>query len=153
MVISDVHALGLKAAQGLIVATPFYWDHDARTRAFSKRFEERTKRMPGVVQAATYSAVRHYLEAIAATGSDNGKVVAAKMREMPVQDAYAPNGKIRPDGRMVTDMYLVEVKTPAESKGPWDYFKVLAKIPEGDTAAPLSASRCPLVKEAASQAK
>lgn len=153
VVISDVHALGLKAAQGLIVATPFYWDHNAQTRAFSQRFQERTKRMPGVVQAATYSAVSHYLQAVAAAGTDDGKTVAARMRATPVHDAYAPNGKIRPDGRMVTDMYLVEVKTPAESKGEWDYFKVLGKIPEGDTAAPLSASRCPLVKEAASQAK
>ncbi|MEW6123287.1 MAG: ABC transporter substrate-binding protein [Pseudomonadota bacterium] len=153
VVISDVHALGLKAAQGLIVTTPFYWDHNAETRAFSKRFNERTKRMPGVVQAATYSAVLHYLQAIAAAGTDNGPKVADKMREMPVHDAYAPNGRIRPDGRMVTDMYLVEVKTPAESKGEWDYFKVLGKIPDADTAAPLSASKCPLVKEAKATAK
>ncbi len=143
VVISDIHALGLKAAQGLIVTTPFYWDNDAQTRAFSKRFYERTKRMPGVVQAATYSAVLHYLQAIEAAGTDDGPKVAAKMREMPVRDAFAPNGRIRPDGRMVTDMYLVEVKAPAESKGEWDYFKVLATIPEANTAAPLSASRCP----------
>ncbi|WP_127091960.1 ABC transporter substrate-binding protein [Aquabacter cavernae] len=153
VVISDVHALGLKAAQGLIVTTPFYWDHNAETRAFSQRFYERTKRMPGVVQAATYSAVLHYLQAIAAAGTDNGTTVAEKMRATPVHDAYAPNGRIRPDGRMVTDMYLVEVKTPAESKGAWDYFKVLDKIPDGDTAAPLSASKCPLVKEAKATAK
>lgn len=153
VVISDVHALGLKAAQGLIVTTPFYWDHDPQTRAFSQRFYERTKRMPGVVQAATYSSVLHYLEAIAAAGTDDGPKVAAKMRELPVHDAYAPNGRIRPDGRMVTDMYLVEVKTPAESKGEWDYFKVLGTIPEADTAAPLSASRCPAVTGTANAAK
>ncbi|MFG1374929.1 ABC transporter substrate-binding protein [Xanthobacter oligotrophicus] len=143
VVISDVHALGLKTAQGLVVTTPFYWDTNAETRAFSKRFFDRNGRMPGAVQAATYSAVLHYLKAIDAAGTDDGPTVAAKMREMPVKDAFASNGRIREDGRMVTDMYLVEVKKPGESTRDWDYFKVLSTIPRETTAAPIEQTRCP----------
>lgn len=145
VVISDVHALGLKSAQGLVVTTPFYWDANDETRAFAKRFYERNGRMPGQVQAATYSSVLHYLKAIEAAGTDDGKQVAAKMREMPVKDAYAPNGRIREDGRMVMDMYLVEVKKPEESTREWDYFKILGTIPRETTAAPIEQSRCPSV--------
>lgn len=147
IVISDVHALGLKTAQGLVGTTSFYHDRDEESRAFSKRFFERNKRMPGMIQAATYSSVLHYLKAVDATGSDDGATVAAKMRETPVHDSFAANGKIRPDGRMITDMYLFEVKKPEESKAPWDYFNILATIPAEQTAAPLEKSTCALVKK------
>lgn len=147
IVISDVKALGLATARGLVGTTPFYHDRDEASRAFSKRFFERNKRMPGMIQAGTYSAVSHYLKAVDAAGSDDGAVVAAKMRETPVQDMFAANGKIRADGRMITDMFLFQVKKPEESKGEWDYLKILATIPAEQTATPLDKSTCPLVKK------
>jgi branched-chain amino acid transport system substrate-binding protein len=146
VVISDIHALGLKVANGLLFTTAFYWDRDDASRAWSKRFFDRTGRMPGMVQAGTYSAVLHYLKAMQAAGTADGKAVAAKMREMPVDDFFA-KGNIRADGRLMHDMYLVEVKTPAESKRPWDYYKVLRTIPAEDAAQPLSMSKCSLVKK------
>jgi branched-chain amino acid transport system substrate-binding protein len=145
VVISDVHALGLKVANGLLFTTAFYWDRDEPSRAWSKRFFDRTGRMPGMVQAGTYSAVLHYLKAMQAAGNADGKAVADKMRELPVDDFFA-KGKVRGDGRLMHDMYLVEVKSPAESKGAWDYYKVLRTIPAEDAAQPLSMSKCPLVK-------
>lgn len=146
-VISDIKALGLPLAQGLVGTTNFYHDRDDASRAFSKRFFERNKRMPGMIQAATYSSVMHYLKAIDATGSDDGITVANKMRETPVQDFLAANGKIRPDGRMITDMFLFQVKSPQESKGDWDFLKILATIPAEETATPLAKSTCALVKK------
>lgn len=145
VVISDVHALGLEAAQGLLYTTAFYWDRDPASRDWSQRFYDRTGRMPGMVQASTYSSVLHYLKAMQAAGSTEGTAVADKMRELPVDDFFA-KGTVRADGRMAHDMYLVEVKTPAESKGPWDYLKVLQTIPADDATQPLSQSACPLVK-------
>jgi branched-chain amino acid transport system substrate-binding protein len=145
VVITDVHALGLKTANGLVFTTAFYWDLDDATRAWSKRFFDRNQRMPGMVQAGTYSAVLHYLKAIKAAGAADGHAVAAKMRELPVDDFFA-KGQVREDGRMMHAMYLVEVKTPNESKGPWDYYKVLHQIPAEDVAQPLAESKCPLVK-------
>jgi branched-chain amino acid transport system substrate-binding protein len=146
VVLSDIHALSLATANGLVFTTAFYWDRDEASRAWSKRFFERTGRMPGMVQAGTYSAVRHYLQAMAAAGTMDGKVVADKMRELPVDDFFA-KGRVREDGRMMHDMYLVEVKTPAESKAAWDYYKVLRSIPAEEVAQPLSESKCPLVKK------
>jgi branched-chain amino acid transport system substrate-binding protein len=146
VVISDVHALGLATANGLVFTTAFYWDLNDATRAWSKRFFERTGRMPGMVQAGTYSSVLHYLKAMAAAGTVEGKTVAVKMRELPVDDFFA-KGRIREDGRMVHDMYLVEVKAPSESKAPWDYYKVLRRIPAEEAAQPLSESKCSLVKQ------
>lgn len=146
VVLSDVHALGLATAKGLTFTTAFYWDMNDATRAWSKRFFDRTGRMPGMVQAGTYSAVRHYLKAVEAAGSVDGKTVAAKIRELPVDDFFA-KGTVRADGRMMHDMYLVEVKSPAESKGPWDYYKVLRRIPAAEAAQPLSESKCALVKK------
>src|SRR5215216_4507264 len=137
VVISDIHALGLPTAGGLVFTTAFYWDMNDTTRAWSKRFFEQTGRMPGMVQAGTYSAVLHYLKAIAATGSIEGKAVAAKMRELPIDDFFG-KGQIREDGRMMHDMYLVEVKTPSESKATWDYYKILRRIPAEEAAQPLS---------------
>ena len=145
VVISDIHALGLEQAQGLRFTTAFYWDMDDDTRAWARRFEERTGRMPGMVQAGVYSAVGHYLKAVEAAGTDAADAVMTKMRELPVDDVFAKGGFLREDGRMVHDMYLVEVKSPGDSKGPWDYLKILRTIPGDQAFLPLSESKCNLV--------
>jgi branched-chain amino acid transport system substrate-binding protein len=145
--ITDVNSVGLKAAQGLTFVTAFYWDRDDESRAWSKRFFELHNRMPTMAQAAIYSAIRHYLTAIEAAGTDEAKAVMAKMREIPVNDFYAKNGRVREDGRMVHDMYFVQVKTPAESTGPWDYYKILSTIPGDQAFRPLDEGGCPLVKQ------
>jgi branched-chain amino acid transport system substrate-binding protein len=119
--IADVHSMELKAAHGLKFVTAFYWDRNEETRAWSKRFFARQGRMPTMAQASAYSAVRHYIVAIAAAGTDEAKAVMAKMREIPVNDFYAKNGRLREDGRLVHDMYFAQVKKPSESTGPWDY--------------------------------
>jgi branched-chain amino acid transport system substrate-binding protein len=144
--ITDVHSLGLAVTQGLQFATAFYWDRDDESRAWSKRFFAVHQRMPTAAQAAVYSATRHYLRAIEAAGTDEAKAVMAKMREMPINDFFAKNGKLREDGRMVHDMYLVEVKTPAESSGPWDYYKIKATIPGDQAFRPAGEDGCPLIK-------
>jgi len=146
VVISDVHALGLKTAQGLVATTAFYWDRDDASRAFAKRYEARTGKKPGMVQAGVYSSVSHYLKAMKAAGTDEGKVVAAKMRELPVNDMFTTNGRVRVDGRLLHDMFLIQVKSPEQSKGPWDYYTILRTIPAEEAAQPLSESKCPLVK-------
>ena len=145
--ITDVHSVGLEAAQGLTFVTAFYWDRDEDSRAWSRRFFERHKRMPTMAQAALYSATRHYLRAIEAAGTDGAQAVMAKMRELPVNDFYARNGRVREDGRLVHDMYFVQVKKPAESTGPWDYYKILATIPGDQAFRPLDEGGCPLVKQ------
>ncbi len=147
MEITDVHALGAKATQGLIVTDAFYWDRDDETRAFSKRFNEKVGHMPTMIQAGLYSATMHYLKAIEATGSDDSQKVMAQMRATPVNDFFAKNGKIRIDGRMVHDMYLFEVKKPEESKGEWDLYKLLATVPGDEAFRPLDKGNCPLVKK------
>jgi branched-chain amino acid transport system substrate-binding protein len=146
MFISDVHSLGLKLAQGLIITEAYYWDLNDKTRAFGKRFFERMKRMPTMNQAATYSATLHYLKAVQAAGTKETKSVMAKMRATPVRDAFTDNGVLREDGRMVHSMFLFEVKKPEESKGPWDYYKVLAEVPGDQAFRPLNEGGCPLVK-------
>ncbi len=143
--ISDVHSMELKAAQGLKFVTAFYWDRNEETRAWSKRFFEKQGRMPTMAQAAVYSAIRHYLGAIAAAGTDEAKAVMAKMRERPVNDFYVKSGRLREDGRLVHDMFFAQVRTPAESKGAWDYYKILATIPGDQAFRPLSEGGCPLV--------
>ncbi|MGS0742671.1 ABC transporter substrate-binding protein [Glaciimonas sp. GG7] len=146
--LSDVHALGLKDAQGLVYTDGFYWDFDNDTRSFAKRFEALDKgNKPTMVHAGVYSSVYHYLKAAAATKSHDAKIVAQKMREIPIQDAVMRNASIRPDGRVIHDMYLYQVKTPAESKAPWDYLKLLSTIPAEQAFKPMDAS-CPLVKPA-----
>jgi branched-chain amino acid transport system substrate-binding protein len=145
--ITDIHSLGLNAAQGMVLTTGFYWDTDEGTRAWSRRYSERMGKMPNMSQAGVYSATRHYLKAVAAAGTDDTAAVMRAMRETPIDDFYAKNGRIREDGRMVHDMYLVEVKKPSESKAPWDYYKVLATIPGDQAFQPLAASRCSLVKK------
>ena len=145
--ITDVHALGLQTAQGLVLTEAFYWDKDDGTRAFAKRFAERHDgKMPSMVHAGVYASVLHYLKAIDAVKSKDPKVVMAKMKEMPSEDPLFGKGKIRPDGRHVHDMYLFEVKKPEESKGPWDYYKALATIPADKAFRPLDQGGCPLVK-------
>ncbi len=146
MFISDVHSLGLKLAQGLIITEAYYWDLNDKTRAFGKRFLERVKRMPTMNQAATYSATLHYLKAVQAAGTKDTKTVMAKMRALPVRDAFTDNGVLREDGRMVHSMYLFQVKKPEESKGPWDYYKLLAEVPADQAFRPLKDGGCPLVK-------
>ena len=143
--LSDVHSMGLQAAQGLKFVTAFYWDRNEETRAWSKRFFDRHGRMPTMPQAAVYSAIRHYLGAIAAAGTDEAKAVMAKMRERPVNDFYVKNGRVREDGRLVHDMYFAQVKAPSESKGDWDYYKILAAIPGDQAFRPLAEGGCPLV--------
>ena len=144
--ITDIHSLGLAVTQGLQFATAFYWDRDDESRAWSKRFFAIHQRMPTSAHAAVYSATRHYLRAIDAAGTDEAKAVMAKMREMPINDFFAKNGKLREDGRMVHDMYLVEVKTPAESSAPWDYYKIIATIPGDQAFRPAGEDGCPLIK-------
>jgi branched-chain amino acid transport system substrate-binding protein len=144
--ITDTHALGIKATQGLIVTDAFYWDMNDETRAFSKRFNEKVGHMPTMIQAGLYSATMHYLKAIDAIGTDEAPKVMAQMRATPVNDFFARNGKIRIDGRMVHDMYLFEVKKPEESKGEWDLYKLLATVPGDEAFRPLDKGGCPLVK-------
>ncbi len=147
IVLSDVHALGLAASKGLLTTTAFYHDRDEASRAWSKRYFARTQKMPGMIQAGVYSSVLHYLKAVEAAGTTDGVKVAAKMRETPVDDFFAPKAKIRADGRLANDMYLVEVKAPGESKAAWDYFKVLRTIPASEVTIPLAESKCDLVKK------
>lgn len=144
--ITDVNSLGLQAAQGLTFVTGFYWDRDEESRAFAKRFLQRHKAMPTMVHASVYSAVTHYLRAIKAAGSDEALTVMAKMRELPVDDFYARGARLRIDGRLVHDMYLAQVKKPSESKGPWDYYKILATIPGEEAFQSLAEGGCPLAK-------
>jgi branched-chain amino acid transport system substrate-binding protein len=145
MEITDVHSLGVKATQGLIVTDAFYWDRDDESRAFSKRFYEKVGHMPSMIQAGLYSATMHYLKAIEAIGTDEAPKVMEQMRKMPVNDFFAKNGKIRIDGRMVHDMYLFEVKKPEESKGEWDLYKLIATVPGDEAFRPLDKGGCPLV--------
>jgi len=145
VLITDIDGLGLKTAQGLVLTTSFYWDMDDKTREWSKRFFAKMGRMPTMWQAGVYSSVMHYLKAIKAAGTDDPLKVAAKMREMPVEDFFSRNGKLREDGLMVHDLVLVQVKKPEESKYPWDYYQILAHIP-GDQAFGPPNPACPLVK-------
>jgi branched-chain amino acid transport system substrate-binding protein len=143
--IADIHSLGLDKAQGLLLTAAFYWDLDEQTRAWSKRFATRYPKVPTMIHAGTYGAVSHYLKAIAAAGTDEAKAVVAKMKEMPVDDFMTKRGVIRQDGRLVRDMYLFQVKSPAESKGQFDYYKLVATIPGDQAFRPLAEGGCPLV--------
>jgi branched-chain amino acid transport system substrate-binding protein len=145
--ITDIDSMGLSAAQGLVLTNAFYWDRDEETRAFSKRFFAKMKRMPHMGDAGDYSSTMHYLNAIKAAGTDDAKTVMAKMREMPVNDFFAKNGRVREDGRFVHDMYVYEVKKPSDSKYAWDYYKLRSVIPGDEAFRPLSDSKCPLVKK------
>jgi branched-chain amino acid transport system substrate-binding protein len=147
MFITDVHSLSLKTAQGMYLTEGFYWDLNDETRAWSKRFFERHKKMPTMVHAGVYSSTMHYLKAIQAAGTDDTKAVMAKMKSTPINDFFAKNGHIREDGRHVHDFYLLQVKKPEESKYAWDYYNVRQTIPAVDAVLPLAKSDCPLVKK------
>jgi branched-chain amino acid transport system substrate-binding protein len=145
MTLAEVHGLGLQAAQGLVLTEGFYWDRDDKSRAFGERFLARTGRMPSMIHAGTYSATLQYLKAVKAAGTKDSDAVAGKLKQLPVDDAFA-QGKVLENGRMVHDLYLFEVKKPSESKKPWDYYKELAVVP-GDKAFPSAKdSGCPLTK-------
>ncbi|WFE72142.1 ABC transporter substrate-binding protein [Halomonas sp. M1] len=144
--LNDVHALGLEATQGLLLTTGWYWDMDEESREWSERYYEEMGRMPTMVQAGIYSSTMHYLKAVEAAGTDDPEVVRAQMAEMPVEDFFARNGRIREDGRMVHDMYLAQVKTPEESTGEWDLYEILSTIPAEEAYRPLSESQCKLVQ-------
>ncbi len=145
MLITDIHALGLKAAQGLLLTTSFYWDMDDKTREWSKRYFAKINKMPTMWQAGVYSSVMHYLKAVQAAGTDDPLKVAAKMREAPVEDFFSRNGHLRPDGLMVHDLVLVQVKKPEDSKYPWDYYQILTHIPGEQAFGPPNPA-CSLVK-------
>ena len=145
--IADIHSLGLQSAQGLMLSSAFYWDLNDETRAWSKRFIEKTKKVPTMIHAGTYGAVMHYLRAVEAAGTLDGPTVAAKMRELPVNDFMTRDGKIRQDGRLVRDMYLFRVKSPAESKYPFDYYQLLATIPGDEAFKPMEDGGCPFLKK------
>ena len=145
--ITDVHSLTLQRAQGMYVAEGFYWDMNDETRKLGKAFFAKTGKMPNMSQAGVYSSVLQYLKAIQATGTDDADAVVKKLRETPLNDVFVKNGKVRPDNRMVHDFYLFQVKSPGESKYPYDYYKLIATIPADQAFQPLSESRCPMVKK------
>ena len=144
--VTDIHSLGLKTANGLQLTEAFYWDQTDETRTWSKRFMEKINHAPTMVQAGVYGAVMHYLNAIKALGSDDGLTVVKKMKETPINDFMTKNGKILDNGRVIRDMYLFEVKKPAESKGPWDYYKQISTIPGEQAFKRPGGNECPLVK-------
>jgi branched-chain amino acid transport system substrate-binding protein len=145
MTLAEVHGLGLEAAQGLVLTEGFYWDHDDQSRAFGERFMKRTGRMPSMIHAGTYSAVLSYLKAVKAANSKDTEAVTAKLKELPVDDAFA-KGKVLANGRMVHDLYLFEVKKPSESKKPFDYYTQLAVVPGDSAFFTAKESGCPLTK-------
>jgi branched-chain amino acid transport system substrate-binding protein len=147
MFITDVHSLGLKTTQGMYLTDSFYWDLNDETRAWSKRYFDKMKKMPTGIQAGQYSSIYHYLSAVKAVNSDDTAKVMAQMKKTKINDFFAKNGQIRADGRMVHDMYLAQVKKPEESKKPWDYYNIKAVIPAAEAFQPLSESRCPLIKK------
>ena len=146
MFINDVHSLGLKMTQGMYLTDGWYWDQNDQTRAWSKRYFAKMKKEPSMLQAADYSAATNYLAAVKAVGSDDPEKIMAHMKKTPINDMFAKGGVIRPDGRMVHDMYLMQVKTQAESKYPWDYYKVIATIPGAQAYATKAESKCALWK-------
>ncbi|MGM4905510.1 ABC transporter substrate-binding protein [Tardiphaga sp. 866_E4_N2_1] len=145
----DIHALGLASAKDLIFADSFYWDANDKTREWSKRFMARfSGKAPGSLQAAVYGAVTHYLKAVEATKSDVGSVVVPEMKKLPINDFYTTNASIREDGRVIRDMYLLQVKQPSESKYPWDYYKILDTVPGEKAFRPLKDGNCPFINAA-----
>ena len=147
MSIMDVHGLGLKNAGGMMFAETFYWDRDDDSRQFADKFFKKMKRMPTALQAGQYSAIRTYLKAIEQAKTDDVAEVIKTMKTMNINDAFAKNGKLRDDGKMIHDMYLVKVKTPAESKKPWDYYSIEETVPGNEAFESLSQSKCSLVKK------
>ncbi len=147
MFINDIHSLGLKTTEGMYLTDGWYWNQSPEARAWGRRFFDKMKRMPSMLQAGDYSAVTTYLNAVKAAGTDDADAVMAQMKKTRINDMFAKNGQIRADGRMVHDMYLMQVKSPAESKEPWDYFKLVQTIPGDEAYTKLANSRCSLVKK------
>ncbi|MDF8363827.1 ABC transporter substrate-binding protein [Achromobacter anxifer] len=147
LLITDVHSLGLQAAQKTYLTVPSYWDMNDGTRAFAKKFEARVGRPPTFLQAGVYGSVRHYLQAVKAAGTVDADAVMAKMKSLPIDDPFSLNARIREDGLVVRDMMLAQVKTPEQSKAPWDYYNIVRNIPGATLAWPLSESQCPLIKK------
>lgn len=145
--INDIHSLGLQATQNMYLTDSWYWNQSPEARAWSEKFEAKVKRKPSSLQAADYSAVAFYLNGVKATGTDDGDALMKWMKSNKINDFYAKDGYIRPDGRMVHEMYLMQVKTPQESKGPWDYYKVVAKLPGEDVFTQPEESGCKLIKK------
>ncbi len=141
----DVHGVGLKIAQGLLISSPFYYDMTPEARAFSDRFAKEIGRPPSFIQAGTYGAVLHYLKAVKAAGTDEAKAVLAAMKKIPINDFMTKNGSVRADGRVIRDMYLMQAKAPEESKGEWDLVKMVATVPGSEAFRPLDQGDCPLV--------
>jgi branched-chain amino acid transport system substrate-binding protein len=150
--ISDVHALGLSQSEGLYLTTGFYWDRTDESRQWSRRFFETMKRMPTMAQAGVYSSITHYLKAVHAAKSTDTALVRKKMGEIPVNDMFASKGTVRADGRMVHDLYLAQVKAPADSKYPWDYYKILRTIPGDQAFRSMAEGECPLVSKSVKSA-
>jgi branched-chain amino acid transport system substrate-binding protein len=147
MFINDIHSLGLKTTEGMFLTTGWYWNQSAESREWGRRFFDKMKRMPSMIQAGDYSAVTQYLKAVKAAGTDDADAVMAQLKKQKINDMFTKNGVIRADGRMVHDMYLMQVKSPAESKEPWDYFKLAQTIPGEEAYTKLANSRCSLVKK------
>jgi branched-chain amino acid transport system substrate-binding protein len=147
MLITDVHAIGLNTAQGLYLTEGWYWDLNPETRAWAQKYEAEMKRKPNSNHASVYSSTMHYLKAVQAAGTDDTAAVMKKMQDTPINDMFAKNGKLRPDGRMVHDMYLFQVKSPAESKGAWDYYNLKGTIKGDEAFQSLAQSRCPALKK------
>jgi len=145
MFINDIHSLGLPTTQGMYLTDGWYWNQSPESRAWARRFFEKMKRMPSMLQAGDYSAVTQYLTAVKAAGTDDADAVMAQLKKQKINDMFAKGGYIRPDGRMIHEMYLMQVKTPAESKEPWDYFKVAQVIPGEQAYQSLANSKCPLI--------
>src|SRR5262245_60960469 len=143
---ADIHAIGLREAQGTYMTTASYWNMDDQTRAWSRKFFARTGVMPSMIHSGVYGAVLHYLKAIKAAGTDDPGKVTAKMRELPIEDAFVHQGKLREDGRVIRDMYLARVKRPEQSKEPWDYLEIVRTVKGEDAFRPASESKCPLLK-------
>ena len=143
---TDVQSLTLPVAQGLVLTEAFYWDLNDETRAWTKRYRAKKDKLPSMLTAGVYSSTLHYLKAVQAAGTDDAKAVMAKMREMPVNDMMTKNGKLREDGRLIRDMYLFQVKSPAESKGKDDIYKLIATVPGDKAYRPLKDGHCPLIK-------
>jgi branched-chain amino acid transport system substrate-binding protein len=145
--ISDAHALGLELAQGITFTTSFYWDMNDETRSWSKRYFARVGKMPTMVHAANYSAIMHYLNSVKSAGTLDADQVMAAMKRTPINDFYTKGGQIRDDGLMIHDLFLMQVKTPKESKYPWDYYKLIARVPAAEAFRPADESQCSLLKK------
>ena len=145
--ITDIHSLGLQTTQGMYLTDGWYWDFNDETRKFGRRYFDKMKKMPTMVQAGVYSSTLSYLKAVQAAGTDNPDAVMAQLKKLKINDMFAKNGYVRADGRMIHDMYLMQVKKPSESKYPWDYYTVKSVIPAEQAFQPLSLSRCPMIKK------